>query len=77
MCIEIFRNLASEFMKATVTSLRKGFLLVKKGGISYFIHRNDFDDASEFDQCIVGSILVFEEELSLRGWLGKKARLIK
>jgi hypothetical protein len=64
-------------MKAPVAKLQKGFLFVKKGGISYFIHRNDFEDASEFDQCIVGSILVFEEELGFGGWLGKKARLIK
>jgi hypothetical protein len=66
-----------EFMKAPVASLRKSFLFVKKGEISYFIHRNDFEDASEFDQCIVGSILVFEEELSLSGWVGEKVRLIK
>ena len=44
-------------MKAPVTNIQKSFLFVKEGEISYFIHRNDFEDASEFDQCIEGSIL--------------------
>jgi len=63
-------------MKAPVRNIEKSFLFVKAGEISYFIHRNDFVDASEFDQCIVGSILEFEEKESPKGWLGEKARLI-
>ncbi len=64
-------------MKAPVTNIQKSFLFVTVGGISYLIHRGDFKDASEFDQCIVGSILVFEWKQGSRGWFGKKARLIK
>ena len=64
-------------MKAPVTNLQKSFLFVVKGEISYFIHRNNFEDASEFDQCIVGSILEFEEKQGPKGWLGEKVRLIK
>jgi len=64
-------------MKAPVTNIQKSFLFVKEGEISYFIHRNDFEDASEFDQCIEGSILEFEEKESTKGWRGEKALLVK
>ncbi len=64
-------------MKAPVRNIEKSFLFVKAGEISYFIHRNDFVDASEFDQCIVGSILEFEEKGGPGGCFGEKARLVK
>jgi hypothetical protein len=65
------------FMNAQVANIQKSFLFVEEGEISYFIHRNDFEDASEFDQCIVGSILEFEEKQGPKGWVGEKVRLIK
>jgi len=64
-------------MKAPVRNIQKTFLFVKEGEISNFIHRNDFEDESEFDQCIVGSTLEFEEKEDPKGWRGEKARLIK
>ncbi|MCK5254835.1 MAG: hypothetical protein KAQ81_02345, partial [Deltaproteobacteria bacterium] len=64
-------------MQAPVTEIQRSYLFVKEGKIRYFIHRNDFVDASEFDQCIVGSTLESEEKESPKGWRGEKARLIK
>ena len=64
-------------MKAPVRNIRRSFLFAKEGKTRYFIHKNDFVDASEFDQCIEGSILEFEEKGDPKGWRGEKARLVK
>ncbi len=64
-------------MQAPVTEIQRSYLFVKEGKIRYFIHRNDFVDASQFDQCVVGSILEFEKNKGSQGWRGEIALLIK